>query len=326
MTYPATLRLLAIALTACVLSLALPVRAQSTSPSANVSVALIIDSSGSMRVNDPQDLRKSAAKLFIDLAQPGDKIAVIKFDSGATTLAPLTTIRTPEDRVTLKAAVDRVTSSGGTVISDGLYKGYEQLLLDTTGNGKGAVVFTDADATYNSQVARYAAKGWPIHVIALNTENTVLERIAAETGGRSYSASDNTVLQDIIVEIESLFHVPRSKENTDVVLLPDQNLVFTTEIPADTAQVTISTSWLRYDFDMRLVLPSGLTIDAVTVPSGAYHTKAATYEVFRVDNPEVGPWRIEVTGTGIPVEGEPVMVDVRLLARYRYLYLPLITR
>ncbi len=324
MTYPATLRVLVVALTACVLSLALPVRAQSTFSSANVSVALIIDSSESMRVNDPQGLRKSAAKLFIDLLQLGDKVAVIKFDSSATTLAPLTTIRTPADRATLKTAVDRVTNSGGTVISDGLYKGYEQLLLDMTSDDKGAVVFTDADATYNSQVARYTAKGWPIHVIALNTENAVLERIAAETGGRSYSASDNTVLQDIIIEIVSLFHVPRSDESTDAVLLPNQSLVFTTEIPDDTAQVTVTTSWMRYTFDMRLVLPSGQIIEAATVPPGVYHTKAATYEVFRVDNPEVGEWRIEVTGIGVPADGEPVALDVQLISRYRYLFLPVL--
>lgn len=45
--------------------------------SGNSDVVLIIDNSGSMKQNDPQNLRLAAAKLFIDLSDPRDKIGIV---------------------------------------------------------------------------------------------------------------------------------------------------------------------------------------------------------------------------------------------------------
>ncbi len=63
------------------------------SPPDSVDVVLLIDDSGSMSdwwadgrrpPNDPDGLRHSAARLFIDLARPGDRIAVISFHTTPT--------------------------------------------------------------------------------------------------------------------------------------------------------------------------------------------------------------------------------------------------
>ena len=42
-------------------------------------IALIIDSSGSMEENDPNNLRRNAAKFFIGLADPDVRIAIVDF-------------------------------------------------------------------------------------------------------------------------------------------------------------------------------------------------------------------------------------------------------
>lgn len=57
-----------------------PATAQQTGQaldSGNSDVVLIIDNSGSMKQNDPQNLRLAAAKLFIDLSDPRDKIGIV---------------------------------------------------------------------------------------------------------------------------------------------------------------------------------------------------------------------------------------------------------
>ena len=72
---------LCVALTVAALTLpASPAAAQQTGQAldaGNSDVVLIVDHSGSMKQNDPQDLRFAAAKLFIDLSDPRDKIGIV---------------------------------------------------------------------------------------------------------------------------------------------------------------------------------------------------------------------------------------------------------
>ncbi len=88
-----------------------------------IDVILVIDDSGSMsdrwasgtrRPNDPQGLRHSAARLFIDLAQEGDRVGTISFHSWPTALGELaqgnlTTISGRDSREGLKNAIVQPT-------------------------------------------------------------------------------------------------------------------------------------------------------------------------------------------------------------------------
>ncbi|NQE53382.1 hypothetical protein C5S29_07295 [ANME-1 cluster archaeon GoMg3.2] len=72
-------------------------------------VTLIIDSSGSMRSNDPEGYRKTAAKYFVDLANTGDKICVADFghnDCDSRLLLPLLEITDESSKDTVKTAID----------------------------------------------------------------------------------------------------------------------------------------------------------------------------------------------------------------------------
>ena len=90
-------------------------------------VVLIIDSSGSMEQNDPTDLRKTAAKLFIDLVvNPLIQIAIVDFNGSAKTYAELT-FADDAGKSQLKNAIDRIDADGGTNIAEGLNLGYDLL-------------------------------------------------------------------------------------------------------------------------------------------------------------------------------------------------------
>jgi hypothetical protein len=128
-------------------------------------VALIIDSSGSMRSNDPEGYRKTAAKYFVDLANTGDKICVADFGHNgcdSRLLLPLLEITDESSKDTVKTAIDQVVSSGATPIGGGLEKGYDELSSPraVAGHNKAGILLTDGNDTCGTEgVARtYAQK------------------------------------------------------------------------------------------------------------------------------------------------------------------------
>ena len=66
---------------------ALPTASQEGSPP-NISVAVIIDNSSSMKDTDPKGLRFTAAQQFIDLLEKGDEVALLLFSDGTQLLGP----------------------------------------------------------------------------------------------------------------------------------------------------------------------------------------------------------------------------------------------
>ena len=92
----------------------------------NVDVALIIDSSGSMTGNDPNNIRKAGAKLLVDKLDVGDAVTVVDFDHSVRVWMPLRVIYNESDKEAIKNAIDYVDSHGGTIIEGGLIEGYKQ--------------------------------------------------------------------------------------------------------------------------------------------------------------------------------------------------------
>lgn len=85
-------------------------------PQAKLAAMLDLDSSGSMRSNDPNRLRVKAAQEFIAQLGNDDQVAVCDFGTGKT--APFQKTRLladfTADKTVARAAVDQVRASGGT--------------------------------------------------------------------------------------------------------------------------------------------------------------------------------------------------------------------
>ena len=86
-------------------------------------IVLIIDSSGSLEWNALNNLRKTAAKFFIDLADHEIQIAIVDSNVETNTYAELT-FADGTGKEQLKNAVDRVASDGDTDLAAGLQLGY----------------------------------------------------------------------------------------------------------------------------------------------------------------------------------------------------------
>lgn len=153
-------------------------------------VVLIIDSSGSMRENDPRELRKEAAKQFIDLAESDVQIGVVDFDDRAKTLAELT-FADENGKSKLKKAVDTIDADDGTNIYAGLQAGIEILsdLNKAFTARKAAVLLTDGEdnerKTLQAYVGNYVANGWSVYTIGLDdgvsVDRDLLKQIADAT-------------------------------------------------------------------------------------------------------------------------------------------------
>ncbi|RYP03684.1 hypothetical protein DL764_004976 [Monosporascus ibericus] len=114
-------------------------------------VAIVLDSSGSMSSNDPNDLRIVAGKSLNRQLVPGsgttgnprsDLVTVVDFDDEARVIYPL------GDPAGADGAFDLIDSSGGTWIADGVDKALSELTKpgnDPTADRSGILVLTDGE-------------------------------------------------------------------------------------------------------------------------------------------------------------------------------------
>ena len=166
-----------------------------------IDVAFVLDSSGSMITNDPQGFRRTAAKIFVDALHEQDRGAVVDFDSIARLFQALTS-----DKALLKAAIDRVDSSGGTNIGAGVSLGLSALAAGAAPpRAQLMILLTDGVGSYNHLLTTQAASaGVTIYTIGLGSgiDANLLQSIATGTGGSFHHVANAEDLPDVFRTIE----------------------------------------------------------------------------------------------------------------------------
>ncbi|MDT7688427.1 MAG: Ca-activated chloride channel [Acidobacteriota bacterium] len=151
-------------------------------------VALLLDTSGSTR--EDVGLIRRAALAFIEALRPGDRVAILAFNTrkeGADALATVE-IKVPltDDRELLQEAVESIGASNGTPFYDGLERVAKDVFRDKPSEqmrGRRALVaLTDGvDSTSESdfEEARELLKsaGLVSYFVQVNTEDYVEERL-----------------------------------------------------------------------------------------------------------------------------------------------------
>jgi Mg-chelatase subunit ChlD len=148
----------------------------------------VIDSSGSMNWNDPQNYRLTAAKSFVDALIQGDRAGVADFDSYGSLYQSLTA-----DFSGVKNQIDRIDASGGTNIGAGVSIANRELINNSSDERvKIEIVLTDGEGSYSPHLTTEAKENnITIYTIGLGSsiDETLLRNIATETGGQYYSVS-----------------------------------------------------------------------------------------------------------------------------------------
>ncbi len=205
----------------------------------NQDCVLLIDSSGSMIWNDPNNLRKLAAKNYVDRLTPDDRAAVVDFDTDAWLIPDgwPTGDHLSTDYATIKSNIDMIDSSGGTVIWLGLNLSNEELrnhgqfanhtgviilLTDAEDLGRG-----DRENCYN-EANISADRGIFIFTIGLNVdapnEVQLLSDIANITGGKYFVAPDPSTLDEIYGEISDFIENVTVLSDTDTMQVTVNNV------------------------------------------------------------------------------------------------------
>ena len=231
MHFPFWLRLLAIGCT--ILALARPqIRdVQNRTRGEGIDIILCMDVSGSMTTKDFTPSRLAVAKQmaaeFVS-QRPVDQIGLVIFQGESFTQFPLTT-----DHAALLEQISNLRSGmlvDGTAIGEGLATSVERL-ASSRSRSKVVILLTDGNEQPSSQrlIDPYTAleiakaKGVKVYTIGMgvagftaveeegvvqneNTflDETLLKRIAAETGGEYYRATDSESLQNIYKQIDQL--------------------------------------------------------------------------------------------------------------------------
>ena len=296
-----------------------------------VDVSLIIDATGSMSQNDPQGIRKQAAKAFIDSASPGDRISVVAFSGSASTLAFMRTITSDKDKTELKGAVDKISNSGSTNINAALDAGFYNLQSTSDSNPKVAILLTDGEhnvgAYREASHTQYKDRGWPVYTIGLGAEidEGLLGRIATDTIGTYTALTDPTQLQVLYFEVAQRVTGGLIIARNDFTMVQGESRRETVTIPILASGATFFTAWPGSDVTTVLISPSGQRITSDSGSSAIYHSKGTTYQLFKLRDAEAGVWSIELFGNELAPGGELVQIRVAV-SNLNRIYLPLVTR
>ena len=160
-------------------------------------IALLLDTSGSTRADVA--LIRQAANAFIDALRPGDRVAIVGFNTarqGQTVAAKVEVLsRLTDDRKLLRLAIENLGSSNGTPFYDALGRIASEVFHEAPREevrGRRAVVaLTDgvdstSDSDFQTTRSSLARAGVACYFIQVNTEDFVEDRLMkdCEDNGR----------------------------------------------------------------------------------------------------------------------------------------------
>lgn len=274
----------------------------------DIALGFIIDSSGSMGENDPQDIRKTAMEIIVNQIDPASDVFIVDFDDSAVWLNDYSWRNWQIDD--LSSCIRRIDSSGGTNVGRGI-----QLLADVWEQNEnrsidgGVLLLSDGMGDYAGQALWFAEQGIPIYTISLvGEENGELLRLISTTTGGKYLKARTPV--DIIARFQefyfSLQHGNRISGYNSTIA-QNQTLHHQFEVDQSVDALMCNLSWPGSRIQMRLTDPTGNRFDQQSVQRWS---EGDTYAHAMIDNPSIGTWTVDLFGAEIPQAVEAFQLEV----------------
>lgn len=177
-----------------------------------ITVALVVDRSGSMEEDDRIGGLKAAVGSFLKGLPKGSKVAVVAFGSEVEQIIPFT-----DDFAKVQAAVDQLTPAGATRYYDAVANALE--LIQQVQGRRAVLALTDGEDTFSQEAslktvtASARRLGLPVHTLGLGSEDEIesdaLRTLATETRGQYYPAREadqlRTVYQQLAKRLRSSY-------------------------------------------------------------------------------------------------------------------------
>ena len=168
----------------------------------SVNVVLAIDRSGSMALGGKMVGAKQAATTFVNLMRPGDRTALIQFDSEIDTLEPLT-----DDKAALNASIQKIVPRGNTAFYDALAQAGK--FFETATGRKAVIVVTDgmdniSKTNRETAIEQATRGGYSVSTIGLGDRSA---------GYGNHEGIDESVLREFAnASMGSYFYAPDASQ------------------------------------------------------------------------------------------------------------------
>ena len=264
-------------------------------------IRVIIDVSGSMRVNDPEQLATEALELLVALIPSGARAGIWTFGERVANPLPSAGVNqewrqrmralTPllveyqqftdiESAIRQVAPLDSDTNSNQThllLLTDGMID------LPAWRGGKPAIDQASRAALLDEYAPLLAEQEVVVHGIAFSDDAdlALIERLAQLTGGLSASVAEADALLGAFLDIfDRIFPSDRAP-------VTDQRFVIEPGLSGFTALL------FRGEEEPVLIAPDGERYSADAVPEGVQWRREPHYDLVEVPNPQAGQWRLE---------------------------------
>ena len=280
-------------------------------------VRVLIDISGSMRQNDPQNLRRPALRMLAGLLQPGTRAGVWTFARWTNNLVPVAEVDA--------AWKTRTRALSAQIGSPGQFTNIEAVLEKASADWQGEpathsrhlVLLTDGMVDVSKQAAdnrdsrtrvidellpRLKGAGIKVHTIALSerADHDLMQRLAGETGGWYQQIAQADELQRVFLRMFETVGEP------DTVPLQDNRFV----VDGSVTEATVLVFGKPDSPPVLLRSPSGAEYSDSDLPAGIAWSHDQGYDMITIAAPEKGEWSLQ--GDLDPDNRVMIVTDLKL--------------
>ena len=283
------------------LAVFLPMRQVFAIPEPVSDVRVIIDVSGSMKKNDPNNLRSPALRMVVGLLPEGEQSGVWTFAKYVNMLVPL---RKVNDAWRMEAE-----KQSEKIHSYGLFTDIEQALNTATANQKTAdpryrrsvILLSDGlvDVSADEQVSKKSRQrildklvlrlkkaNVAVHTIALadTSDHALLRAISLATDGWYEQVDSAEELQRVFL------HMFEKSAQRDTVPLSDNNF----KIDDSVSEMTLLIFRSKESKATELLLPDQSRISQQQILNNVrWHSSESGYDLITISEPQTGTWHID---------------------------------
>ncbi|MDB4456328.1 VWA domain-containing protein [bacterium] len=294
---------LTLVMTAAMLATSYSFAQASVSVESNADIRVLIDVSGSMKQNDPRNLRRPALDLLVQLFPSDSRAGVWTFGKYVNMLVPHDTVSTRwRDQSANKSRLinsEALHTHIGLALEKAIYDQERKKYSDTQDFKTSVILLTDGvvdidkDPIINQRerqriletlLPQYQAAGIAIHAVALssNADVELLERLAIETDGIFAVAEDAEDLNRIFLRAFD------QSSPSDRAPLDDNRFLIDSSVEEFTALVFRKPGSAA----TQIKSPSGQIFNADFDGASLRWFASDAYDLMTIQQPEEGEWTI----------------------------------
>lgn len=282
---------------------------------------VVMDSSGSMKLTDPKQLRKPAAKLFISLLGSQDRLSVVSFSSQAWPITYLTQLETEKQIDQALKATDKISHKGiYTNIHSALSKGIEFLTESDQLNREPIIILMSdgqmdvgdkekskqlREQIFTDLLPQLVEHNIKVYSIAFteDSDQELLQQIADATDGRYALAASDDVLHKVFSKI-----FEQTKEPN---MLPLNENMFV--VDASIKEITIIANKASDKSQIYLQPPTGNKFNSAFKSDRIKWFVSSSFDMITIQQPEEGDWKILFSDND---NRAYIVTDIKLRTRF----------